>query len=124
MDIQYPFLTMNTDRYNTKRTRLWSFLDIHKKKVFLFDNFGIAALKELTIQDDRKIINILLYNLKIFNKSDNKITLISLIFLMKDFEKKQTKLSGVLSTTAIDLFHVLNEFGKRDNIEDEVKVHL
>ena len=43
---------------------------------------------------------------------------------MKEFEKIFKKLSGVLSITAIDLFHVLDEFGKRHNIENEVKVHL
>ena len=29
LDIQYPFLMMNTDRYNKKGTHWWRFLDIH-----------------------------------------------------------------------------------------------
>ena len=48
----------------------------------------------------------------------NKIKLISLNFSMIEIEKikktkkQKQKLSGVLSTTAIDLFYALNEFGK------------
>ena len=32
--------------------------------------------------------------------------------------------SGILSTTAIDLFQASNEFGKKHNIKDEVTAHL
>ena len=45
-DIQYPFLIMNTDRYDKKGTHWWSFLDIHQKKeLLLFDSFCFAGLK-------------------------------------------------------------------------------
>ena len=43
---------------------------------------------------------------------------------MSEFEKIKKKVSGILSTTAVDLFYALSEFGKKYNIKDEVTVHL
>ena len=42
-----------------------------KKKVFLFDSFHFNRLKEFIIQDDRKIINVLMYSLRKFDKIGN-----------------------------------------------------
>ena len=52
------------------------------------------------IQDDRKIISTLLYDLKKFNKAGKKIKLISITFSMSEFEKIKKKVSSSLSTTA------------------------
>ena len=73
----------------------------------MFDSFGFSRLNEFIIQDDKKIINTLLYDLKKFNKSDNKITITSVKFSMPEYKKKT---SNALSNTAVDLFHALNEF--------------
>ena len=107
-----------------KGTHWWSFLDIHpKNEVLLFDSFGFNGLKEFIIQDDEKTIKTLLYDLKKFNKVDDKITLISIKYSMSEFEELK-KLSNILITNAIDLFHALNEFGKKHDIKDEVTIHL
>ena len=74
----------------------------------MFDNFGFSRLNEFIIQDDKKIINTLLYDLKKCNKSDNKITITSVKFSMPEYKKKT--LPNALSNTAIDLFHALNQF--------------
>ena len=67
---------------------LLAFLDIHpKKKVFLFDSFHFNRLKEFIIQDDRKIINVLMYSLRKFDKIGNINKLISKIFSMSEFGK-------------------------------------
>ena len=42
---------------------------------------------------------------------------------MRKFEKIKKKVSSILSTTVIDLFQLLNEFGKKHNIKDEVTVY-
>ena len=43
---------------------------------------------------------------------------------MSEFEKLKKRLSNILSTTAIDLFYALNDFGKKHNIKDKVTIHL
>ena len=46
-------------------------MDIHpKNNLFLFDSFGVEGFKLFIVDNDQKIINELLYNLK---KCENKI---------------------------------------------------
>ena len=62
----------------------------------------------------------MLFNLNKFRKNDRKITLISLTFSMREYEKiKDLK---ELRTTTQDLLHLMYEFGKLHNIENEVTV--
>ena len=62
----------------------------------------------------------MLFNLNRFGKNDRKITLISLTFSMQEYEKiKDLK---ELRTTTQDLLHLMYEFGKLHNIENEVTV--
>ena len=119
--VKYPFIIMNTDRSDRVGTHWWSFLDLHpKKEIFLFDSFGFEGLKKFIIDDDKKILNKVLFNLHKFGKNDRKITLISLKFSMREYEKiKDTK---QLKTTTQDLLHLMYEFGKLHNVQDEVTV--
>ena len=67
-----PFDIMNTDRSDKNGTHWWSFLDLHRKKeVFLFDSFGFKGFKEFIIQDDKKIINKIFYDVEKFDKKHN-----------------------------------------------------
>ena len=85
---QYPFIIMNTDRSNKKGMHWWSFLDLHlKKEVFLFDSFGFDGFKEFLLQDDKKVLNKILYGIKKFEKKDRKITVVTLTFSMEEYEK-------------------------------------
>ena len=119
--VKYPFVIMNTDRSDRAGTHWWSFLDLHQKKeIFLFDSFGFEGFKKFIIDNDRKVLNKVLFGLNKFQKSDHKITLISVKFSMSDYEKiKDTK---QLKTTTQDLLHLMYEFGKLHNIEDEITV--
>ena len=119
--VKYPFIIMNTDRSDRSGTHWWSFLDLHKKKdIFLFDSFGFEGLKKFIIDNDKKLLNKVLFNLNKFGKNDHKITLISLTFSMRGYEKiKDLK---ELRTTTQDLLHLMYEFGKLHNIENEVNV--
>ena len=119
--VKYPFIIMNTDRSDKSGTHWWSFLDLHpKKEIFLFDSFGFTGLKKFIIDNDEKLINKVLFNLKKFNKNDRKITLISLTFSMGQYEK--IKDLGKLRTTTQDLLHLMYEFGKLHNVKDEINV--
>ena len=85
---QYPFIIMSTDRSDKKGMHWWSFLDLHpKKEIFLFDNFGFEDFKKFILQDNQKILNKILYGIEKVNKKDNKITLITLRFFRKEYEK-------------------------------------
>ena len=119
--IKYPFIIMNTDRLDRDGTHWWSFLDLHPKKdIFLFDSFGFTGLKKFIIDNDEKVINKVLFNLKSFGKNDRKITLISLTFSMQQYEK--IKDQNELRTTTQDLLHLMYEFGKLHDVKDEINV--
>ena len=119
--VRHPFIIMNTDRSDRAGTHWWSFLDLHpKKEIFLFDSFGFEGFKKFIIDNDRKFLNKVLFGLNKFQKSDHKITLISVKFSMSEYEKiKDTK---QLKTTTQDLLHLMYEFGKLHNIQDEITV--
>ena len=117
--VKYPFIIMNTDRSDRAGTHWWSFLDLHpKKEIFLFGSFGFEGFKNFIVDNDKKVLNKVLFGLHKFEKSDRKITLISLRFSMLQYEKiKDTK---QLKTTTQDLLHLMYEFGKLHNIDDEI----
>ena len=120
---RYPFIIMNTDRSDKNGTHWWSFLDLHERKeIFLFDSFGFEGFKEFVIDNDRNILNKILFGIEKFQKKDNKITLITLKFSMNEYEK--IKNGHRLRPTTQDLLHLMYEFGKLHKIKDIVKVHL
>ena len=85
---KYPFIIMNTDRSDKSGTHWWSFLDLHEKKeIFLFDSFGFTGFKKFVINNDANILNKILFGIQKFEKKDQKITIISLKFSMKEYEK-------------------------------------
>ena len=51
-----------------------------KKEIFLFDSFGFEGFKEFIIDNDRNILNKILFGIKKFKKKDKKVTLITLKF--------------------------------------------
>ena len=119
--VKYPFIIMNTDRSDRTGTHWWSFLDLHQKKeIFLFDSFGFEGFKKFIIDNDKKILNKILFNLEKFQKNDRKITLISTRFSMREYEK--IKDMKQLKTTTQDLLHLIYEFGKLHNVQDEITV--
>ena len=61
------------------------------------------------------IIDKMLFNFKIFNKKDQKITLVPLTFSIESSNKMKEKYLNELTNTAKDLFHLLSEFAKLEN---------
>ena len=74
------------------------------------------------MQDDRKLLNKILFGIKKFKRKDSKATLITLKFSMGEYKKIRN--GNRLSTTTIDLLHLMYQYGKLHNIKDEVTVHL
>ena len=111
----YPFVIMNTDRADKKDTHWWSFLDLHpKKEIFFLNSFGFTGFKEFILNDNEKIMNRVFYDLKKSNVPDNKLRLVTI----------KIKRSYNLSETAIDVMRLINSFGRRHSIKDEVKIHM
>ena len=66
---RYPFIIMNTDRSNKSVMHWWSFLDLHpKKEIFLLDSFGFEGFKGFIIQNDKKLLNKILFGIENFKK--------------------------------------------------------
>ena len=110
---KYPFAILNTDRENKPGRHWWSFLDIHPKKdLLLFDIFGFVGFKQFIVDNDKNIIDKILFNLEKVDKKDTKINLISLTFSIGSYKKIKEKSLDNLTDTAKDFFHLLSEFGK------------
>ena len=54
--------------------------------------------------------------------TDNKLMLVTIKFSIKEYEK--IKRSYNFSETTVDVTHLINSFGKCQNINDEVKTHM
>ena len=88
----YPFIIMNTDRSDKKGTHCCSFLDLHtNKELFLFDSFGFEGFEEFILDNDKNILNKILYGTEKFDKKDNNVTVITLKFSMLEYEKIRKK---------------------------------
>ena len=121
-DKKYPFIIMNTDRSDKAGTHWWSFLDLHpRKEIFLFDSFGFEGFSKFIIDNDIKTLNKILFGIKKFKREDKKITLITLKFSMKEYEKIKT--GHQLRETTQDLLHLMYEYGKLHKINDNVTIH-
>ena len=70
----------------------WNFLDLHARKViFLFDSFNFEGFKEFILDNDKNILNKIIYDIKKFNKKDNKISLITLKLSISEYGKIKKK---------------------------------
>ena len=85
---------------------------------------AFTGLKDIIIQDDQKIINRILYGINDFNKRGDVINIISLKFSVPTCENLKQKEESKSSKTAINLFHLLKEFGKLQNVKEEVIINL
>ena len=70
---RYPFVIANTDGSSKRDTHWWSILDIEPKTdIFFFDSFGLDGLKHFIVQDDRKIVEKVLYGTEKITRTDKK----------------------------------------------------
>ena len=111
---KYPFSIFNTDKENEQGVHWWSFMDIHpRNNVFLFDSFGVEGFKLLIADNDKNIINELLYNFKkCKSKSSQKLKLSTMKFYVETWQKMSQKTKEQLTDNAQNLFHLLEQFEK------------
>ena len=100
-----------------------SFLNVHQRKnFFIFDSFWFEGFKEFIIDDDIKTLNKILCGIEKLKKKDNKVTLVTLNFSMRGYEKIRNGHRLTIATQ--DLLHLMYKFGTLDKINDVVMVYL
>ena len=70
----------------------------------------------------KNIINKILFGIEKVNKKYSKITLMTLKFSIKEYEK--IKEINMLNSTAINVLHLINEYRKRHKLKNETIIHL
>ena len=81
-------------------------MDIHpKNNLFLFDSFGLEGFKLFIVNNDRQIINQLLYNFKkCESKTNQKLQLRVMKFCVETWQKMSQKTKDQLTDTAQKFF--------------------
>ena len=78
---KYSFVVANTDNSSQSGAHWWSVLDIEPKTdIFFFDSFDVDGLKNFVIQDDKKVIEEILFETDQMKRTDDKITLVNIRF--------------------------------------------
>ena len=100
---KYPFIIANTDISNKQGTNWWSILDIEPKNdIFFFNSFGLDGLKHFIMQDNRKIVQKILFGTEKMTRTDNKITLCKIRFNLSASKNLSQAELDSLSNTAVN----------------------
>ena len=99
----------------------FSWFTSKKGNLFIWQ-FWFWGVQNFLLQDDRKTLKEIIYGIKKFEIKDKKVTIITLTFSMNEYEK--TKNANRFRTITQDLLHLMNEFGKKHNLKNEVRVHF
>lgn len=96
------------------------------RKIFSLNSVGLAGLKNFIIQNYKKLIYKILFGLKKFKMTDDKVKLIRTNFSRTDLiEKKLTKKElKKLSMRPKDLLHFIEEFEKLHNGRWNIHLHI
>ena len=114
----------NTDLHNKPGIHWWSILDRDERDTLIFfDSFGTYGLLKFIVDNDLGIFQKLMPGLiKQIFKQDNKITLLTCNFKLKNYEKLSKKELNSFSSTAQRVFKFLYEFGTYEKIKNTAKV--
>ena len=70
----------------------------------MFDSFGFVGFKQFIVDNDKNIIDEMLFNLENLNQKDAKINLSSLNFSIESYKKIKEKSLDDLTNTAKDSY--------------------
>ena len=112
---------MNTDDSDKKGTHWWNTLRIEPKTdIFFFDTFGADKLRSFIIQDDKKVIEKILFGTEQLTRTDNKITLVNIKFNLNACKHLSKKELDALSDTASNYLCFIQAFGNKFKLRDFV----
>ena len=108
---KYPFVIAKTDSSSKGGTHWWSILDIETKThIFFFNSFGIDGLKNFIIQDDKKVIEKILFWTDQMKRTDDKVKLVNIKFNLnacKNLSKKSSMPLVIQLVISFILFKLL-----------------
>ena len=111
---KYPFVVANTDSSSKCGTHWSSVLDMEPKRdISFFDSFSVDGLKNFIIQDDKKVIEKILFKTDQMKRTDDKITLVNIRFNLNACNDLSKKEFGALSDAATNFFHIVQAFGNK-----------
>ena len=120
---KYPFVIVNTDDTSKGGTHWWSILDIEPKTdIFFFYSFGLDKLKHFIVQNDRKIVEKILFGTEKMTRTDNKITLCKTQFNLNACKNLSKVELDSLSDTATNFFHFIQAFGIKLKLRNFVNI--
>ena len=120
---KYHFIIANTDDSSKGGTHWWSILDIEPKTdILFFNSFGLDGLKYFIVQEDKKIIEKVLFGTEKMTRSDNKITLCKIQFNLNACKKLSKTELDSLSDTAANFFHFIQAFGNKLKLRNFVNI--
>ena len=85
--------------------------------MFFFNSFGLDGLKYFIIQDDRNVIEKILFGTEKMTRTDNKITLCNISFNLNNCKNLSTEELDALSDTASKFFHFVQA------LDNKLKLH-
>ena len=122
---KYPFLIANTDSSDKNGMHWWSILDIEPKaNILFFDSFGVDGVKTFIIQEDKKVVQKILFGKEQSIRTDNKITLVNIKFNLNACKNLSKKELDNLSDTARDFFYFVQSLGNKPRLRNFVNIWM
>ena len=81
-------------------------------------------MKHFIVSSNKKIVGKVLKGIELADQKDNKLTLVKLKFSMNSYKNLAKNKTKKLSETAQDLFHMIHNLGKNENITNFVNVWM
>ena len=102
---KFPFHIANTDSPSKEDNHWWSILNRESKTyIFFFDKFGVYGWRAFIIQDNKKVIEKIIFGVEQIARSDNKITPANIRFHFNAYKNLSKKELDTLSDTASNFF--------------------
>ena len=99
---KYPFIIANTDSSDKGGTYWWNILDIElRTDLFFFYTFGVDSLQNFIIQNEKKVIETILFGTEKLTILDGKITLLNVKFSLNACKNLSKNELENLTDTAI-----------------------
>ena len=119
---KYPFVIANTDSSSKGGTHWWSILDNEPRThIFCFDYSGLDGLKHSIVQDDRNIVEKVLFGTEHMTRTYNKTTLCKIQF---NLNACKNLLQVELDYTATNLFHFIQTFVIKLKLRNFVNISI